>query len=289
MLASPLAAATADRPDGGRPRVLTTSAAALPGYSPWLVRGFSFYVRRYLRRHFHSVRVCAGAPAPLVPAEQSIVFYVHHASWWDPLIGFFLRDQLFASRRLYAPIDAEALERYRMFRRLGFFGVRRGTAQGAREFLRTGVRVLQERGAVLAMTPQGRFADVRERPVRFAGGLGHLACRVPDACYVAVGIEYVYWEERLPEVLVAFGRPLTPGSELEVGAGGERDAARWTQTFAREMERTLERLAKRARGREPCDFEMLLKGGAGQGGIYDWWRRGRARLRGERFRKEHGA
>ena len=38
----------------------------------------------------------------------------------------------------------------------------------------------------------------------------------------------------------------------------------------------------------PADFEILLRGGAGQGGIYDWWRSFKSKWRGETFRKEHG-
>jgi hypothetical protein len=41
--------------------------------------------------------------------------------------------------------------------------------------------------------------------------------------------------------------------------------------------------------RDAAQFEVLVGGRAGVGGVYDLWRRLRARLRGEAFRSEHGA
>ena len=70
-------------------------------------------------------------------------------------------------RALYTPIDADMLARYRMFAKLGFFGVEQRNRRGAVQFLRTSEVILQSPNHVLAVTPQSRFADVRERPVRF--------------------------------------------------------------------------------------------------------------------------
>jgi hypothetical protein len=41
--------------------------------------------------------------------------------------------------------------------------------------------------------------------------------------------------------------------------------------------------------RDPQRFEVLHGGQAGVGGLYDLWRRLRARLRGERFQAAHAA
>jgi hypothetical protein len=40
--------------------------------------------------------------------------------------------------------------------------------------------------------------------------------------------------------------------------------------------------------RDPAAFQTLLSGSAGQGGIYDWWRALKAKVRGEAFNREHG-
>jgi hypothetical protein len=124
---------------------------------------------------------------------------------------------------------------------------------------------------------------VRERPVHFGAGLGHLAMRVERALFVPVVAEYVFWEERLPEILVRFGEPV----EIQGGRNAALDAKYFTNLFEQKLTSTQNALAAEAQRRNPADFRMVLRGGAGQGGIYDLWRSFKAKLRGETFRKEH--
>jgi 1-acyl-sn-glycerol-3-phosphate acyltransferase len=167
------------------------------------VTWFSWYARRYVARHFHGMRVSReGLPAD---CEGPLIVYLNHGSWWDPLIALLLTQRYLAAREFAAPIDAAALKRYGILERIGFFGVEQGTWRGARQFLRTSEEVLKrERGAV-CVTPQGRFADVRERPLRFAPGLGQLASRLTAGTILPLAVEYAFWEERTPEVLARFG------------------------------------------------------------------------------------
>ena len=50
----------------------------------------------------------------------------------------------------------------------------------------------------------------------------------------------------------------------------------------------MDALAAEGIARAPAAFKTLIDGRAGVGGVYDLWRRGRAALRGERFRPAHG-
>ena len=181
-------------------------------------------------------------------------------------------------------MDGAMLDRYKFFSRLGFFGVDQNTRHGAAQFLRAAEAVLQSPQTLLAITPQSRFVDVRERPLRFAPGLGHLAARIKQAAFVPFAVEYVFWEERLPEILIRFGEPL----EIRSASRPSSDAACWTGRFEQELTKTQEELATEAKRRDPADFHILLRGGAGQGGVYDWWRSWKAGVRGEAFKKEHG-
>ena len=244
---------------------------------------FTWYSRRYMRRHFHALRVSRRG----LPPKSSgfpLVIYSNHASWWDPLVCLVLKSAYFPERVLAAPMEARMLERYRIFSRLGFFGVEPGTAHGARQFLRSSTAILREPGCLLALTPQGRFADVRERPPRFHSGLGHLATRVEGALFAPVAIEYVFWEERLPEVLVRFGEAI----EVRRGHAPDLEAAEWTRRFEENLSATQDALEVESQLRNPEDFELILRGSAGQGGIHDWWRALKARLHGKEFRPEHG-
>lgn len=264
--------------DDGRPL-----PKPLPAISPLLLRWFTWYCRGYLRRHFHSLRVSrAGLPSDT--RGLPLVIYTNHASWWDPLVGLVLKTEFFSERALFTPIDAVMLARYRMFAKLGFFGVEQHRRGGAVQFLRTSEAILKSPHHLLAVTPQSRFADVRERPVHFQAGLGHLAMRVERALFLPMATEFVFWEERLPEILVRFGEPVEV--RREHAAVFTHDY--WTGLFEQKIEATQDALSVESQRRNPSEFQTLLLGGAGQGGIYDLWRAWKARLGGDSFRKEHG-
>lgn len=269
------------RPGEGRSRA--SGSVAAPGASPWLLGWFTWYSRRYLRRHFHSLRISRSGSAPGF-RDQPLVIYSNHASWWDPLVCLVLKAHRFPERQAFTPIDAAALERYGILRRVGFFPVEQRSARGAVQFLRTATAILKSPRNLLAITPQSRFADVRERPVHFEGGLGLLATRVDDAVFVPFAAEYVFWEERLPEILVRFGEAVVVKSKTT----SDRSSAEWTKLFETKMQQNQDALAAEVQRRDPQDFQIVLRGGAGQGGIYDWWRSVVARVRGKSFQREHG-
>ena len=256
---------------------------ALPNISPLLLRWFTWYCRGYIRRHFHSLRV-SRAGLPPDTAGLPLVIYANHASWWDPLVGLVLKDTFFAERSLFTPIDAAMLARYRMFAKLGFFGVEQHQRRGAVQFLRTSEAILQSAQHLLAVTPQSRFADVRERPVKFHAGLGHLAARVERAVFLPMATEFVFWEERLPEILVRFGEPVEVHREHATTFPHDY----WTDLFEQKLEANQDELSIEAQRRNASEFKTLLLGGAGQGGVYDLWRTLKARLRGESVTREHG-
>jgi 1-acyl-sn-glycerol-3-phosphate acyltransferase len=273
----------ADLPTLAKRRGVLSQSKTVPRVSPLLLQWFTWYSRRYLRQHFHSLRISRSGLPP-VAADLPLVVYANHASWWDALVFLVTKNEFFPDRTAFAPMDAAMLERYQFFRKLGFFGVDQKTRRGAAQFLRIAEVVLQSPQTLLAITPQSRFVDVRERPLRFAPGLGHLAARIQQAAFVPFAVEYVFWEERLPEILIRFGEPL----EIRSRPRTHSDADNWTARFEQELAKAQEDLAVEAKRRNPADFQILLSGGAGQGGVYDWWRFWKAGIRGETFRKEHG-
>jgi 1-acyl-sn-glycerol-3-phosphate acyltransferase len=254
---------------------------AIERRTPWLVRGFTRYVRRYLRRHFHAVRLARGG-RPEAPASGPLVIVLNHPSWWDPLVGAVLAG-LFPGREHYVPIEAEALARYCIFERLGFFAVRPGMREGAREFLRAGAAVLARPNAALWVTAQGEFTDPRQRPVRLRAGVGHLLRRLDGGVVLPLALEYPFWQERSPEALARFGAP------IPVCRGRDRSVEEWMRLLEDGLTAAQDALTDDAMSRDPQRFEVLHGGQAGVGGLYDLWRRLRARLRGERFQAAHAA
>jgi 1-acyl-sn-glycerol-3-phosphate acyltransferase len=242
---------------------------SIPQRNEWLVAWFRRYARRYVGRHFHAVRLSRRGRAPRVP-EGPLIVVTNHPSWWDPMIISLLTG-LFPDRVPYGPIDARALEKYRFFAKLGFFGVEQDSMRGARTFLRTGQAILEQPGTALWVTAQGHFADTRERPLRLMPGVEHLARRMERGTILPVAIEYTFWDESKPEALVRFGEPI-----------------RFGEAVAPALERAMDDLAAEAKTRDPMLFDNLLEGRSGVGGVYDLWRHVRARVRGESFSAEHG-
>ena len=178
-------------------------------------------------------------------------------------------------------MDLQAIKRYRLFARLGFFGVQPNSPAGARAFLRHSRAILQSSERALWITPQGTFRDSRDRPPRFEPGLAYLAERVPGCTFLPLAIEYAYWEERLAEILVRFGVPLR-------SAEGATPQSAWNDRLEAALSETQDRLAEQVQGRRAEPFQVLLAGRVGVGRIYDVGQRLRAVWRGQRFRPEHG-
>ncbi|WP_337173720.1 lysophospholipid acyltransferase family protein [Paludisphaera sp.] len=253
---------------------------SLPRRSEWFFRGFRKYARRYIARHFHALRVDRDGPAPVDPTGPLVVA-MNHASWWDPMTAVVLSELLGAGRAHYAPMDQQGLDQYRVLERLGIFGVELESARGGIAFLRKATAILGRPESVLWITPQGRFADARERPTRFREGLGRLLHRTAEVSVIPLAIEYPFWNDRRPELLVRFG------GTIAVGDGGARPAEDWTRLVESALEEAQDALAASSCSRDASRFEALIAGSAGVGGVYDLGRRLRSALRGEAFSKEH--
>lgn len=245
------------------------------------MRWFSAYAERYVRKHFHAVRVLRPPP-PLSSAP--LVVFLNHASWWDPMTCLVLRNRFFRQRESFAPIDADALVKYPFFRKLGFFPVEQHSARGAIAFLRGSAEVLARPNAALWLTPQGRFADARERPVQFRSGLAHLADRISTATFLPLAVEYSFWEEKRPEICVSFGEPFL----ITETAAGTLRADSSALFFESRLHAAQEELAAAVIRRDTAAFRVLERSCGGVGGVYDLWRRAQAACRGEKFQPEHG-
>ena len=256
-------------------------AEILPPIAKRQLQWFERYVRFYLKRNFHGLHLLRLDDLEQLESYPLLVC-LNHPSWWDPLIGLHLSQRFFGERRQYAPIAAEGLAKYKFFERLGFFGIDRSTRAGAARFLRTGEAVLSQRDGALWITPQGEFTDVRQRPVRVEPGVGHLARRLDRFAMLPIALEYSFWNERFAEVFVCFGHPAF------VHDGRTRKAIEWNSKFSLALEETEDALAERVQQRNPRLFEPLLKGDAGIGGVYDFWRAAKSRLRGKPWESEHG-
>ena len=254
------------------------NSTTVPAISGLTLRFFRRIVRSYFRRHFRAVLVQNAERMKKV--KGPVIIYANHGSWWDPMVCVFLAEALLPGHQHYAPMDAVPLARYPILRRLGIFPIEPATARGAVQFLRTSEAILKSGGAIW-ITPQGRFADVRERPLAFKQGLAALVARVPGATILPLAIEYTFWNERLPETLLHFAPP------LEVHAAASSQEA--TAQLEAALEAAMHNLREASVARDPLAFDVLMEGSRGTGGFYALGRRFRALFGGKGFHEDHSA
>lgn len=258
--------------------VATNRNENVPPISGFLSAGFRWYVPRYFRRHFNAIRLAKDS-LPLLPDGKSVICFVNHPSWWDPLFAVFLTCHSLGGRQFYAPIDKESLKRYAVFRKLGFFGVSQGSLDGAKQFLRIGQAILDQRNTALWITPSGSFTDVRSRSI-FEPGLAHFAANIKNVILIPVAFEYAFWEERNPEALVEFGRIVDVDHE-------DLSKEEWHCRLEDSLAEVQGSLAAKTIQRDATQFDILLDGTAGVGGPYDLLRHLKAAARGQTFDARH--
>jgi 1-acyl-sn-glycerol-3-phosphate acyltransferase len=242
------------------------------------------WFERFFRQHMNGLRLAGWGRPDLRDRESPLVVYSNHPSWWDAAVYILLAHRLLPEFASFAPIDAVMLHKYGFFGRIGAFGVDLdGSPRGAAAFLRHGAEILGQPRRALWVAAQGRFSDPRERPLGLRGGVARLAeVAPPSARFMPLAIEYAFWTERGAETLVAFG-PVRRADEL-VRLGRAERLAR----LEADLSGTMDRLALDAIARDRARFAPILEGRAGIGGIYDGWRRVKARLEGRRFEPGHG-
>ena len=275
----------------------TSDSIAVPPPAAWFQNGFQRFLERYLRRHFHAIAIAreghprdqfaalsrqTGETNPLQDPDLPMLVYSNHPGWWDPLIAQFANHRLFMPRQFYAPIDAEALQQYRVFEKLGFFGVEPHTSRGAASFLRVTSELFQRPHTALWMTPEGRFADPRDHEAELMPGLAHVCTRLTSGWIVPMALEYVFWEERLPECLMKVGECVS------LKEYPDRDKAAWAADLQHRLRQVQSQLSRLAIARRSEPFENLLQGKQGARGVYDMARRVKSLVTGRRFQAAHG-
>lgn len=246
--------------------------------SPRFRSFFAGYAARMVRRRFHSSKVLAGDGvhfARLNTVESPVIILMTHASWWDPLAGLALWRRFTPSRDLLVPMDASELERFNFFRRLGMFGIDPDdpkSLEAMKDYVLERFKVPGGR-PTLGLTPQGRFTDARA-PIRLRPGAAAIAAACPVRPEViVVAVEYPFWQDKLPEMLVSIS-PVDPPDPKEA------TTANWHRGMTAAMVDATTRLSAASIARDPEPFEDLDPNHESRSRInpiMDWWLRIRGR------------
>jgi 1-acyl-sn-glycerol-3-phosphate acyltransferase len=229
---------------------------------------FRLYLRWYVPRHFRAVRLAHAARFEQAARDESsaLVVALNHPSWWDPLTCMLVAHYLLPEHDHYGPMDAVEAERYRILRHMGLFPVEQHSPRGAAQFLHASQQIFSRPRSVLWMTPQGAFTDVRSRPLAFRAGLSVLAERLPQVTVIPLAIEYTFWNERLPEILVNCGSP-----EIFSSTVASKTAESIDTRLVDALTAASDELMQMSVARDAGRFQTIVEGGRGMGSIYSVW------------------
>jgi 1-acyl-sn-glycerol-3-phosphate acyltransferase len=260
--------------------MLKRETIQLPKSKKWLVDGFCRYTRKMVAKRFDSFGVQLGAlaNAQIEPASP-IVVYANHAGWWDPIVAMLVRQAYFSDRKLFAPIDLEALKKYRVMASMGFYGVKLNTFEGVADFLLTTKAILETPNCSVWITPEGRFCDVRDHSQPFMPGMAHLATKLPHTIFIPMAIEYGYWDQPRPQIFVRFG-DWVRGDDAQ-GKG------QWNEALTKSLRKTQSELSAAVISRDASQFNYLIESRPNRLGWYDYGRSWVAWARGEPFDPRH--
>lgn len=242
-------------------------------HDPRFAGVFLWYARRLLSRKFqrvHTEHATLSIAASAASHDGPVVMVLNHSSWWDPIVALVVGDTLLRGRSGIAPIDADQLARFRFFRKLGLFGIHpENPASMAAMLEYCAAWSASAPRPTIAITPQGRFCDVRE-PVRIRPGAAALASKLAPSCRVlAMTIEYAFWQSQRPEVFLRFAEAPRPRSV---------STAAWQRSIESTMQRSAEELARLVIARDPSPLSPLLaQSGSSINPVYDLWLRIRGR------------
>lgn len=238
--------------------------------SPRVRAVFASMVASMARRRFHAIRLASGSREVLSRVDggaRPALVVMNHSAWWDPIVALLVWRACFPSRPPYGPIDRDELKRFAIFRKVGLFGVDPDDAAtlGAMRGYLAGLAAREPR-LVLMVTPQGRFADVREEIVPRPGAAAVAAGLAPDRA-VALAVEYGFWVDQKPEIFLR-------AEAIDCAEGG---TLAWQRRIVEAMRANQAALATLVRGRDAARFEPLAPTFApkvsGTNPVYDLWLR----------------
>ncbi len=212
---------------------------------------FSIYNTRILKKFFYRIHIKGEENFILREPGIPTVIYANHSNWWDGLIAFYLSKTLW-NIDAYVMMDIEQMSKYKFFRRIGAFSVKRDNPKEAVESVNYAVNLLKNTERVLWIFPQGIMQPNDYRPIMFFNGVSKIAGDIGNVNLIPLVFRYEFLMEQRPEVFISIGKAkkISPGTNLK----------ELTQLLNNELLNELNSLKAKVTGVELENFNLILQG-----------------------------
>lgn len=138
------------------------------------------------------------------------ILYAPHCNWWDGIVMYNITHRIFHKE---IRLMIEELNRFPLLRRGGGYSVNKKSPQSAMKALQYSVDVVGDLKNILCIFPQGIIRPPHYRPFEFQTGLAYIAQnavkRYGKVNLVPVAVDYCFFRDNRPEVVVNFGQKLS--------------------------------------------------------------------------------
>lgn len=181
------------------------------------------------------------------------ILFAPHCNWWDGIVMYNITHRIFHKE---IRLMIEELNRFPLLRRGGGYSVCKKSPQTAMRALKYSVDVVGDLKNILCIFPQGIIRPPHFRPMQFQTGLAYIAQnavkRYGKVNLVPVAIDYCFFRDNRPEVVVNFGKRI----ELTDFKGDRKDLSHMLE---RSLEGACDELFEDISKGEVSDYKILFK------------------------------
>ncbi|MGF1679034.1 MAG: lysophospholipid acyltransferase family protein [Candidatus Methylacidiphilales bacterium] len=170
---------------------------------PFLDSVLYFYLKRMLRRYFHTVRVAGLEHLTALEKTRPAIAFANHSNWWDGVLLFYL-SRFQRNKDFYCMMEEKQMLHYPFFSWLGAFSVNLDNPILAGGTVRYTCKLLRENRTLIWIFPQGRMVRPRE-PISIKPGVDFLAKRFSNARMLPVAFHYAFEREQKPVAYIHIG------------------------------------------------------------------------------------
>lgn len=222
---------------------------------------FSWYNTRLLRKHFFRVHLGGLENVRQLDRTRPIIFIGNHSCWWDGLIEYHLATEVLDAD-IYLMMEERQMVRYKFFRWLGAFSVRRESPRAAVQSMHYAASLFDAPNRFLWIYPQGEMRPNDVRPLNFFPGAARIVQMVGRTVQVVpFAHRYEFLMEQRPEAFTFFGKPMF--------VDHTQDVREMTEQFEHAVTGLLDTLRCNIVNSDMSSFKTLLKGSTSTNNRYD--------------------